>query len=298
MFRISMGKQLLGVSVVALALGASAAQAATVKVAVAANFLAPLNALVTAYKAAGRSYSSSTFTVTSGATGDLASAISSAVTSGGSTPYDLFFAADDTTPASLASTLSSYGVVQTPYFYAQGKLVLWSKYGPDVSTAGYAGFPSPAGYAYANGQVAIANPGTAPYGTAAQQVMARVTGITYPGGSYDAKFSQYSTITATYNAVNASTGTTSYPNLGFVAKSLLCDASTGAIRSPLTGSYFEYTPSSVDGGAPHDRLLQNAVAIRGRSGASDAAVDDFSAYVQTAAAKTIIQSYCYLTTAS
>lgn len=273
---------------------AMSTQAATVTVAVAANFTTPLNAMITAYKAAGRTYSSSTFTVTSGATADLASAISTAVAAGNATPYDLFFSADDTTPAALYASYPS--VVLAPYFYAQGKLVLWSKYGPNVSASGYAGFPSPTSYSYGTGQVAIANPSTAPYGTAAQQVLSRLLGITYPGGSYDTKFSQYSTITATSNAVAASTGASSYPNMGFVAKSSICDPTTAAISTAYTGTFFEYTPASVSGNAPHDKILQDAVAIRGRSGASAAAVDDFSAYVQSAAGKAILANYCYLTT--
>jgi molybdate transport system substrate-binding protein len=278
------------------ACAALSSQAATVTVAVAANFTTPLNALIAAYYNAGLTYShSSSFSVTSGATADLASAISTAVAAGNATPYDLFFSADDTTPAALYASYPS--VVLAPYFYAQGKLVLWSKYGPNVSSSGYAGFPSPSSYSYGTGQVAIANPSTAPYGTAAQQVLSRLLGITYPGGAYDSKFSQYSTITATSNAVAASTGATSYPNMGFVAKSSICDPTTAAISTAYIGTFYEYTPASVSGNAPHDKILQDAVAIRGRSGASAAAVDEFSAYVQSAAGKAILANYCYLTTA-
>jgi molybdate transport system substrate-binding protein len=283
---------LLALSLTTTALVAMPAQAATVTVAVAANFTAALNTLIAKYKLAGRPYSgTSVFLVTSGATGDLAATISAALGAGGATPYDLFFSADDTTPAALRTAYPNY--VQVPYFYAQGKLILWSKFGPNVSKTGSAGFP--ASYAFAANQVAIANPATAPYGTAAQQVLARVHGITYPGGAYDGKIKSYTTITATYNAVNASTSATSYPNMGFVAKSQLCDPATATIRAGLVGTYFEYTPAPVDGGVPHDKLLQSAEAIRGRAGADAAAVDDFSAYVTSAAGKTIIQSYCYKT---
>jgi len=295
MSSFSISKGVRGAAVLALGVAAPSLWAATITVAVAANFLAPLNKLIANYQAAGRTYSSSTFTVTSGATGDLAANVTTALAAGGNTPYDLFFSADDETPAALYAAYPS--VVQTPYFYAQGKLLLWSKFGPNVSKTGYAGFPSPSSYSYASGQVAIANPATAPYGLAAQQVLARVNGITYPSGAYDAKFHQYSTITSTFNAINASTSATSYPNMGFIAKSLVCNPATATINTTLyPGTYFEYTPATVDGNAPHDKLLQNAAAIRGRVGASAAAVDDFSAYVQSTAGKAVITSYCYKTT--
>ncbi len=283
----------LSVSATVLMLAAPVTWAQSVTVAVAANFQGALNQLIDAYSLAGLPYSGTTFTVTSGATGDFQTTISTALSSpGGTTPYDLFFAADDTTPAALRSSYPA--VVQTPFRYAEGKLILWSKNGPNVSSSGSGGFPNPASYAYANGQVAIANPTTAPYGTAAQQTLSRVGGIAYLGGAYDAKFAQYATIGTTYNAVNASSGPTSYPNMGFVAKSQLCDSNTGAIRTSLVGTYFEYTPATVNGNPPHDRILQDAIAIRGRSGSSNAAVDAFIAFLASTDGRTIIQKNCYL----
>ena len=66
---LSMKKIALGVSFLAASLGAAPAWATDIKVAVAANFSDALTALTTAYGLAGWSYSStSTFTVTSGAT--------------------------------------------------------------------------------------------------------------------------------------------------------------------------------------------------------------------------------------
>ncbi|MBJ2154381.1 substrate-binding domain-containing protein [Variovorax sp. IB41] len=291
MRKFSIKKIALGVSASALMLGSSATWAQSINVAVAANFQGAMVQLVNAFGASGLPFSGSSFTVTYGATGDFQTAISTALSApGGTTPYDLFFAADDTTPAALRAAYS--GVVQVPFRYAEGKLILWSKYGPNVSTSGSSGFTNPASYAYANGQVAIANPTTAPYGTAAQQVLGRVNSITYPGGAYDAKFAQYTTIGTTYTAVNASTGATSYPNVGFVAKSQVCNGS-GAVRA-LTGTYFEYTPATVNGNPPHDRLLQDAAAIRGRPGSTNAAVDAFIAYVGSTAGRTIIQNNCYI----
>jgi len=291
--RLPVKKIALSVSASVLMLGTSATWAQSTTVAVAANFQGAMVQLVNAFGASGLPFSGSSFTVTYGATGDFQTAINTALAApGGTTPYDLFFAADDTTPAALRTGHPT--VVQVPFRYAEGKLILWSKYGPNVSTSGSSGFTNPASYAYANGQVAIANPVTAPYGTAAQQVLSRVNAITYPGGAYDAKFAQYTTIGTTYTAVNASTSATTYPNVGFVAKSQLCDSSTGAIRTPLTGTYFEYTPATVNGNPPHDRLLQDAVAIRGRAGSTNAAVDAFIAYVGSTAGRAIILKNCYI----
>ncbi|WP_083917839.1 substrate-binding domain-containing protein [Uliginosibacterium gangwonense] len=279
----------LCVSVAVLMFAASGVEAQTIKVAVAANFQAPLNKLITAYQNSGQSYSGASFTVTSGATGDFKTEIVSVLSAGSATPYDLFLSADDETPTSLYVSYPS--VVQAPFFYAEGKLVLWSKYGPNVGSSGYAGFPNPASYVYANGQVAIANPTTAPYGNAAKQVLSRMYSIAYPGGAYDRIFTQYTTIGTTYNAIVASTGSSSAPNMGFIAKSQIC--SNGAIVTPLTGTYYEYTQTSANGSAPHDRILQDGVAIRGRSGASAAAVDQFISFIKSTSGKAIITSYCY-----
>lgn len=276
---------------VALAAPAGAQAQTTIKVAVAANFKDTLDALVAAYQDAGYTYSNSTFTITSGATGDLQSAISTALTAGTGTPYDLFLAANQAAPVALRASYSTY--VGVPFFYAEGKLVLWSKYGPNVSSTGYAGFPSPSSYTYASGQVAIANPSTAPYGAAAQQVLSRVHSITYPGGSYDTIFTQYSTIGQTYTGVNSSTASTTYPNMGFIAKSQICDGTSGSIKTTLVGNYYVYTPSSTTGGAPHDRILQYGVAVTGRSGADANAVTEFISYMQSSAGLAIIANYCY-----
>lgn len=292
-----MSKHLLGYClkacalVLALAASAGVSAQATIKVAVAANFKDTLTTLISAYQASGATYADSTFTVTSGATGDFQSAISSGLAGGTGTPYDLFLSANQAAPVALRGSYPAY--VGVPFFYAEGKLVLWSKYGPNVSTAGSAGFPSPSAYTYAGGQVAIANPSTAPYGAAAQQVLSRVAGITYPGGSYDSIFTQYSTIGLTYSGVAASTSASTYPDMGFIAKSQICDGTSGSIKSGLTGTYYVYTPSSTTGGAPHDRILQYGVAISGRSGADANAVTDFISYLQTSAAVTIIGNYCY-----
>ncbi|WP_176256897.1 molybdate ABC transporter substrate-binding protein [Derxia lacustris] len=258
----------------------------TINVAVAANFVDTLNNLITAYGSAGYTYSGANFTITSGATATLASNISTALNASNPTPYDLFFAADDTTPAALDA---SYTAVQTPWFYAQGKLVLWSKNGPNVTS----GLGTITGYSA--GQIAIANPSTAPYGKAAQEVLSRLHSITYPGGSYDAKFTQYTTIGTTYTAVNTSSpgGTAS---LGFVAKSQLCNGTSGAYKTGLAGTWHEYSPTTTVGGNDHEKILQHAVAITGRPGANASAVTDFSNFVTSTAGKAIIANWCYLTT--
>jgi len=283
-------KILLAAGLVAAGLYTPAASAQNIKLAVAANFATPLNDLITAYQTAGWTYSASaSFTVTSGATATLAGNISTALAANSSTPYDILFSADDTTPIALHASYPS--AVQSPFFYAEGKLVLWSK-GPNVSASGYAGFPPSASYSYANGQVAIADPNTAPYGTAAQQVLARVNGITYPNGAYDVKFTQYSTIGTTASAVN-NASSTSTPNMGFIHKSYLCNGTTGAYKSNISGSYYEYTPATVAGNPPHDRILQDAVVILGGSGSTTDAINDFAAYVVSTAGKAVIANWCY-----
>ncbi|ASK34268.1 molybdate ABC transporter substrate-binding protein [Alcanivorax sp. N3-2A] len=138
----------------ALLLLQSLACAAPVRVAVAANFAVPLRALVSAYR---HDHPQADIQVTVASTGKLAAQIRQGA------PFDLFLAADQRRPEELENEgLARAGSRQT---YALGRLALWSRkanldLGPELLNSGQL---SP---------LALANARTAPYGVAAEAVIA------------------------------------------------------------------------------------------------------------------------------
>jgi molybdate transport system substrate-binding protein len=132
----------------------STASAAEVKVAVAANFAAPLQQIAAAF-ARDTGHSA---TIMSGATGALYAQIANGA------PDDVFLSADAATPDRLAS--EGLAVPSSRFTYALGKLVLWSA---------QPGFVDAAGFVLRQGRfnhLAIANPKVAPYGAAAVETLA------------------------------------------------------------------------------------------------------------------------------
>ncbi|MEM9054406.1 MAG: molybdate ABC transporter substrate-binding protein [Pseudomonadota bacterium] len=138
----------------ALLLSAAGAWADKATVAVASNFKPAMDALKERFEAE----TDHKLTVIYGSTGKLYSQISLGA------PYDVYLAADQKRPARLAENGSA--VKGTRFTYASGQLVLWAPHldiaGPETVEAGQFRF------------LAIANPELAPYGLAAQQVLARL----------------------------------------------------------------------------------------------------------------------------
>lgn len=121
-------------------------------IAVAANFAPLMEQLITRYNVK-HSYP---VTMVTGSTGKLYAQILNGA------PYDMFFAADQTTPAELARL----ELGATPYTYATGHLALCAtsvELSPDNTIA----ILTATDYA----KLAIANPKTAPYGTATIQLL-------------------------------------------------------------------------------------------------------------------------------
>lgn len=139
----------------ALSLLALHADAGEVRVAVAANFTAPMKQIAAMFQAD----TGHTVQVSYGATGKFYAQIRNGA------PYDVLLAADDTTPARLAA--EGLAAPASRFTYAVGKLVLWSK---------------KPGYVDGKGDVlkgpfdklAIANPKLAPYGLAAQETLQKL----------------------------------------------------------------------------------------------------------------------------
>ena len=137
-----------------LALGLPAiAEADEVQVAVAANFLAPLQEIAKSFeKETGHQT-----LITSGATGQLFTQIQHGA------PFEVMISADAKTPKKLVK--NELALADSQFTYARGKLVLWSV-DPALVDAG--------GAVLKTGKfkhLAIANPKTAPYGTAAMEAL-------------------------------------------------------------------------------------------------------------------------------
>lgn len=137
-----------------LVLAVTPAMAESVRVAVASNFLAPLEQIADAYSAQG----GAALQISAGATGQHYAQIVNGA------PYDVFLAADQARPERLAE--EGYARPESRFSYAVGRLVLWAGANaslPDDGLAGLAGHPMR--------RLAIANPELAPYGLAARQTL-------------------------------------------------------------------------------------------------------------------------------
>lgn len=127
-----------------------------VQVAVAANFTAPMQEIAQAFEQDTGNRVVAAF----GSTGQLYAQISHGA------PFEVFLAADATTPARIEQ--DGLAVTGTRFTYATGTLALWSA---DASLI------SDGEQLLRSGSfqhLAIANPKTAPYGLAAKQVMQRL----------------------------------------------------------------------------------------------------------------------------
>lgn len=130
--------------------------AAEVRIAVAANFInvsrkiAPLFEKISGYHTR----------ISYGSTGNLFTQIENGA------PFDIFLAADSRRPARAEA--EGLAVAGTRFIYARGKLVLWS--------AKHDAFDDGTPWLQKSSfrHLAIANPKTAPYGLAAQQVLAHL----------------------------------------------------------------------------------------------------------------------------
>jgi molybdate transport system substrate-binding protein len=126
--------------------------AGSIKAAVAANFLLPFNEIAAAFESETGVKVEGTFS----STGNLyAQAISGA-------PYDIFLSADEQTPGKLYEQ----GLSEKPFIYATGRAVLWGE-GKFCSAKGWQEALRMRGIR----KIALANPATAPYGTAAEAAL-------------------------------------------------------------------------------------------------------------------------------
>jgi len=229
------------------------ARADEVQVAVAANFSAPIQAIAADFeKDTGHK-----LVTAFGATGQFYTQIKNGA------PFEVFLAADDTTPQKLEA--EGDAVKGSRFTYAVGTLALWS---------------AKPGYVDAKGQVladntyrhlAIANPKAAPYGLAAIQVLAR-QGLT---DTVKGKLVEGQNITQAYQFVS-----TGNAELGFVALSQIYK--DGKVTS---GSAW-IVPANL-----HDPIKQDAIILdKGKDNPAAQALVD---YLKGPKAAAVIKSYGY-----
>ena len=242
-------------AVLPLALGFASVQALAgeVQVAVAANFTAPVQAIAADFERD----TGNKVVASYGATGQFYAQIKNGA------PFEVFLAADDTTPAKLES--EGLTVPGSRFTYATGTLALWS---------------AKDGYVDANGDVlkknafthlAIANPKAAPYGLAATQALARL-GLTQ---AVSAKIVEGQNISQAQQFV-----ATGNAELGFVALSQIYK--NGKITS---GSAWLVPPSL------HEPIRQDAAVLQ--KGKDNAVAKQFADYLKGPKAAAVIKSYGY-----
>lgn len=229
------------------------AHADVVAVAVAANFNTTLAALAPGFTAA----TGHTLRVSAGSTGKLANQIVAGA------PFDVLLAADAETPQKLVT--SGHAVVGSTVTYAIGELVLWSA---------QPGLVDPQGAVLASDRfqkLAIANPKLAPYGQAALQVLQAkgLHSMLAPKLVMGDSLAQTYQFTVTGNA-----------ELGFVALSQVLQPG-----QPIAGSFWR-VPATL-----YSTIRQDAVLLK--PGLQQPAAAALLAYLQTAAAKALIQQHGY-----
>ncbi|VXC04922.1 Molybdate-binding protein ModA [Pseudomonas sp. 8Z] len=232
---------------------ASGAMADEVKVAVAANFTAPMQALAPAFEKATGHRLVASF----GATGQFYAQIKNGA------PFEVLLAADDSTPAKLERE----GEIApgSRFTYAIGGLVLWS------ADPAYLDGTDAALKAGQFKHLAIANPKTAPYGLAATQVLAKLgLSDTLKGKLVEGQnISQAQQFVATGNA-----------ELGFIALSQVYK--DGKLSS---GSAW-LAPDTL-----HEPIRQDAVILK--QGAHNPAAAALVEYLKGAQAAQMIESFGY-----
>lgn len=235
------------------AFASSGAVADEVQVAVAANFTAPIQAIAADFeKDTGHK-----LVAAYGATGQFYTQIKNGA------PFEVFLAADDTTPEKLEKEGDT--VKGSRFTYAIGTLALWS------AKQGYVDDKGEVLLKNQYQHLSIANPKAAPYGLAATQVLAKLK-LTE---ATQAKLVEGQNITQAYQFVS-----TGNAELGFVALSQIYK--DGKVSS---GSAW-IVPADM-----HDPIKQDAVILN--KGKDNPAAKALVEYLKGPKAAAVIESYGY-----
>ena len=236
-----------------LAISINTVYADDVQVAVASNFSKPLAEIATKFKAA----SGHELKISSGATGKLYAQVENGA------PFEVFISADSKTPKKLVD--ANLAQADSQFTYAFGNLVLWSSQANVVDAQGDILKTDKFKH------IAIANPKTAPYGTAAMEVLTHLN----LQNALAPKMVQGENITQTYDFVS-----TGNAELGFVALSQV--QKDGKLKS---GSAW-IVPQDL-----YQPLAQDAVLLN--KGKDNAAAKALLDYLKQADAQAIMQTYGY-----
>lgn len=252
--RLFVSLSLAGLTAVSLVIGATAAKAEDVLVAVAANFADAAQDLAASYEKA----SGNKVVVTTGATGKLYAQIKEGA------PFQILLSADAKTPQKLADEKAA--VADSSFTYAIGKLALWSSDPKRIGTDAVAALS-----AEDVQHIAIANPELAPYGIAARETLQALAlwDKVQPKIVMGENIGQTHSMVASGNA-----------ELGFVAYS--------AVQNPKKKSEGSLwvVPQENFNPIRQDAILLNA-------GADSAAAKGFLDYLKTPEAHALIESYGY-----
>ncbi|SIT65615.1 molybdate transport system substrate-binding protein [Ectothiorhodosinus mongolicus] len=229
--------------------------AAELRVAVTANFFGTLQTLSALYG----EETGTQITLSSGASGALYTQIVNGA------PFDVFFSADAVRPERLAE--EGLGIPESRFTYAQGVLVLWSRREEVVDSAGEVLHSGDFRF------LAMADPRTAPYGVAAQQVMMHM-------GVWDELNTQRRLVRGqgvgqTYQQVASGAA-----ELGFVALAQVRDA-----EGRVPGSY--WMPPQMG----YDPIEQQAIILK-RTCEREAA-ERFMAWMRGPEARAVIEAAGY-----
>ena len=235
-----------------LSLGVGA-QAAEVKVAVAANFTAPMQKIAAAFEKDTGHKAVLSF----GSTGKLATQVRNGA------PFEVLLAADDKTPAKLVD--EGLALASSRFTYAVGQLVLWSAQTGVVDAQGAVLAGTLAG------KLAVADPKLAPYGAAAVQVMTQL-------GQLEALRPHWVTgenIGQTFQFVK-----TGNAALGFVALSQVM------VDGQISSGSAWVIPSKL-----YDPIRQDAVLLK--TGENNPAATALLQYLRGDSARQVIRAYGY-----
>lgn len=239
---------------------AEKAQADKVRIAVASNFMTTMKQLMLEYK----KQSKDTLLVSYGSSGKIFAQINRGA------PFDVFLSADQQKP----QTLQKMGKVtaEDRFTYAIGSLVLWSRdaelliKSKDLNTAEL----NKIGFAHIDfHKLAIANPRTAPYGQAAQEVLIKLGEMQ----TVKSKLVTGENIAQSFMFVN-----TGNAQLGFISRSQLLQ-----LPEHSKGSFWD-VPQSL-----HSPIKQDAVLLNG----APLAAKKFFIFLQSEAARNIVVSSGY-----
>ena len=232
---------------------ASPAMAAEVHVAVAANFTAPVQAIAAEFEKDTGNKVVASF----GATGQFYAQIKNGA------PFEVFLAADDSTPAKLEAEKTI--VPGSRFTYATGKLALWS------AKEGYVDDKGEVLKKNEYAHLSLANPKTAPYGLAATRVLANLN-LTQAVAS---KLVEGQNISQAYQFIS-----TGNAELGFVALSQIYK------DGKISGGSAWIVPGEL-----HDPIKQDAVILD--KGKDNPVARQFVDYLKGPKAAAVIKAYGY-----